>query len=202
MRVKQILRVGAVAAWALALAPMLPTFGTAASGATLDASGWWNRNQALPVSGDPTGLGLTTVPTVPGPATVPEDPHRRARLAKPAHQLARHRRRRPRPRFAGRKMAAIGGAGLLARARPVGERPAGVTDRNERHTGKHEDRAQRTNDAYWLVMGFTVAIFILVEGLLVAFVVQYRARGRSRTIDSDRRASKSGRVGISSLCAA
>lgn len=70
---KRILRVGAVAAWVLAMAPMLPTFGAADSGATLDASGWWNRNQALPVQGDPTGLGLTTVPTVPAPATVPAD---------------------------------------------------------------------------------------------------------------------------------
>lgn len=73
MNVKRTLRLGAVAAWLLALSPMLPTFGSAASGATLDAYGWWNRNQALPVQGDPTGLGLTTVPTVPAPATVPED---------------------------------------------------------------------------------------------------------------------------------
>jgi cytochrome c oxidase subunit 2 len=47
----------------------------------------------------------------------------------------------------------------------------------------HSPNAHRTNDAYWLVLGFTVAIFILVEGLLVAFVVKYRARGRSRTIE-------------------
>lgn len=72
MSVKRILRVAAVGAWLLAIVPMMPTF-AAASGATLDASGWWNRNQALPVQGDPTGLGLTTVPTVPAPATVPAD---------------------------------------------------------------------------------------------------------------------------------
>lgn len=73
MRLKRTLRVGAIAAWALAIAPMLPTFGAADAGATLDAQGWWNKTQALPVQGDPTGLGLTTVPTVPAPATVPED---------------------------------------------------------------------------------------------------------------------------------
>lgn len=73
MNIRRTLRVGAVAAWLLALTPMLPTFGAAGSGTTLDASGWWNRNQALPVQGDPTGLGLTTVPTVPAPATVPAD---------------------------------------------------------------------------------------------------------------------------------
>lgn len=73
MKLKRTLRVGAIAAWALAIAPMLPTFGSADSGATLDAQGWWNKTQALPVQGDPTGLGLTTVPTVPAPATVPAD---------------------------------------------------------------------------------------------------------------------------------
>jgi len=47
----------------------------------------------------------------------------------------------------------------------------------------HSPNAHRINDAYWLVLGFTVAIFLLVEGLLIAFVVKYRARGRSRTIE-------------------
>ncbi len=47
----------------------------------------------------------------------------------------------------------------------------------------HSPNAQRINDAYWLVMGFTVAIFILVEGLLVTFIVKYRARGRARTVE-------------------
>lgn len=73
MKVKRTLRVGAIAAWALAVAPLLPTFGAGTSGATLDAQGWWSSAQALPVQGDPTGLGLTTVPTVPAPATVPVD---------------------------------------------------------------------------------------------------------------------------------
>jgi cytochrome c oxidase subunit 2 len=45
----------------------------------------------------------------------------------------------------------------------------------------HSPNAHRINDAYWLVMGFTAAIFVLVEGLLVAFIVKYRARGRART---------------------
>lgn len=70
---RRALRFAAVTAWVLALAPMVPSTMGAAEGAVLDAYGWWNRNQALPVQGDPTGLGLTTVPTVPAPATVPED---------------------------------------------------------------------------------------------------------------------------------
>lgn len=78
MNVRRVLRIAAVAAWGIGLAPMLPTFGQSSS-PTLDASGWWNKTQALPVQGnpsgvdDPTGLGLTTAPTVPAPATVPED---------------------------------------------------------------------------------------------------------------------------------
>ena len=78
MNVRRVLRIAAVAAWGIGLAPVLPTFGQSSS-PTLDAVGWWNKTQALPVQGnpsgldDPTGLGLTTAPTVPAPATVPED---------------------------------------------------------------------------------------------------------------------------------
>jgi hypothetical protein len=66
-------RLLAVACMLLAVATVPGTWGASASGAELDAYGWWNRNQALPVEGDPTGLGLTTVPTVPAPPTVPAD---------------------------------------------------------------------------------------------------------------------------------
>jgi hypothetical protein len=67
------LRIVAIACWLLALAvfPMTGTWG-AAAGATLDASGWWNKAQALPVQGDPTGLGAPAA-EVPAPATVPDD---------------------------------------------------------------------------------------------------------------------------------
>ena len=47
----------------------------------------------------------------------------------------------------------------------------------------HSPNAARTNDAYYLVLGFTAAIFVLVEGLLVVFVWRYRSRGRPRTVD-------------------
>ena len=78
MNVRRVLRIAAVAAWGIGLSPMLPTFGQSSS-PTLDAVGWWNKTQALPVQGnptgidDPTGLGVVTAPTVPAPATVPED---------------------------------------------------------------------------------------------------------------------------------
>lgn len=47
----------------------------------------------------------------------------------------------------------------------------------------HSPNAARTNDAYYLILGFTSAIFVLVESLLVAFVWKYRSRGRARTVE-------------------
>jgi cytochrome c oxidase subunit II len=47
----------------------------------------------------------------------------------------------------------------------------------------HSPNAHHTATAYWVIMGFTAAIFVLVEGLLVFFVVKYRSRGRKRTDD-------------------
>ena len=45
----------------------------------------------------------------------------------------------------------------------------------------HSPNASRINDAYYLILGFTAFIFVLVEGALVFFVVRYRSRGRPRT---------------------
>jgi cytochrome c oxidase subunit 2 len=47
----------------------------------------------------------------------------------------------------------------------------------------HSPNAHRTTTAYYLVLGFTSAIFVLVEGALVVFVVRYRSRGRARTVE-------------------
>jgi cytochrome c oxidase subunit II len=43
--------------------------------------------------------------------------------------------------------------------------------------------ASHTQTAYYLILGFTAAIFLLVEGLLVVFVWRYRSRGRARTVE-------------------
>ena len=43
--------------------------------------------------------------------------------------------------------------------------------------------ASRITDAYWLIFGFTAAVFVLVEGALVWFVIRYRRRGRSRDVE-------------------
>ena len=42
-------------------------------------------------------------------------------------------------------------------------------------------QAQGIRDLYWIVLGITAVIFVLVEGALILFVVQYRNRGRPRT---------------------
>lgn len=39
------------------------------------------------------------------------------------------------------------------------------------------------SDIYWLVLIVTGAVFVLVEGLLVLFVLRYRSRGRARTVE-------------------
>jgi cytochrome c oxidase subunit II len=43
--------------------------------------------------------------------------------------------------------------------------------------------ASHTTTAYYVILAFTGAIFVLVEGLLVVFVVKYRRRGRPRTAE-------------------
>ena len=43
--------------------------------------------------------------------------------------------------------------------------------------------ASHTQTAYYVVLAFTSAIFVLVEGLLVVFIVKYRRRGRAREVE-------------------
>src|SRR5687768_13921670 len=42
-------------------------------------------------------------------------------------------------------------------------------------------QANRIQDPYWIVLGISAVIFLLVEGALILFIVQYRNRGRPRT---------------------
>jgi cytochrome c oxidase subunit II len=42
-------------------------------------------------------------------------------------------------------------------------------------------QAERIRDLYWIVFGISAVIFVLVEGALILFIVQYRNRGRPRT---------------------
>jgi cytochrome c oxidase subunit 2 len=43
--------------------------------------------------------------------------------------------------------------------------------------------ASHTATAYYVILGFTSAIFVVVEGLLVVFIVKYRRRGRARSVE-------------------
>jgi cytochrome c oxidase subunit II len=43
--------------------------------------------------------------------------------------------------------------------------------------------ATHIQDAYYLILGFTVAIFLIVESLLVVFIWKYRSRGRPRSVE-------------------
>jgi cytochrome c oxidase subunit 2 len=43
--------------------------------------------------------------------------------------------------------------------------------------------AHHTITAYWVIMGFTGAIFVLVEGLLILFVVKYRGKREDRVLE-------------------
>jgi cytochrome c oxidase subunit 2 len=43
--------------------------------------------------------------------------------------------------------------------------------------------ARRITDAYLFVLGFTGAIFVVVEGALIAFAIRYRRRRRARTAE-------------------
>jgi cytochrome c oxidase subunit II len=43
--------------------------------------------------------------------------------------------------------------------------------------------AVRISHAYYLILGFTAVVFIVVETLLVVFVFKYRSRGRDRTVE-------------------
>jgi cytochrome c oxidase subunit 2 len=43
--------------------------------------------------------------------------------------------------------------------------------------------AQNIRDVYWLILGVAAAIFVLVAGTLLVFVVRYRSKGRPRELE-------------------
>ncbi len=47
----------------------------------------------------------------------------------------------------------------------------------------HSPNAKRINDSYVWISIFTGAIFVLVEGALILFIVKYRRRGRPRSAE-------------------
>jgi cytochrome c oxidase subunit II len=47
----------------------------------------------------------------------------------------------------------------------------------------HSPNAHKTNTAYYVILGFTSAIFLIVEGALVVFIWRYRGRNRPRSAE-------------------
>jgi cytochrome c oxidase subunit II len=43
--------------------------------------------------------------------------------------------------------------------------------------------ASAIKDVYWVILGITGAVFVLVEVALILFIVRYRSRGRSREVE-------------------
>ena len=80
-------------------------------------------------------------------------------------------------------------------------RACGRSGRVERRPlAGHARLAERPpiTDAYWLIFGITGAVFVLVEGTLLVFVIRYRRRGRPRAAEGraePRRDAARGRCG-------
>ena len=66
---------------------------------------------------------------------------------------------------------------VLAHAAFAGD-SAGLSPR-----GPDSPQASDIEDVYWLLIAITGAIFVLVEGALIIFIVRFRNRGRSRTLE-------------------
>ena len=67
---------------------------------------------------------------------------------------------------------------MPARLRSLRLRPAsngGISP-----VGPVSPNGQRITDVYWVILGITGAVFFIVEGTLLAFVIRYRRRGRPR----------------------
>ena len=70
------------------------------------------------------------------------------------------------------------GALALAGAALAGYGNGGVTPQSS-----DSPNANGITDSYYLIAGFTLFIFVLVEGLLIFFVVRFRRRRRSRNVE-------------------
>ena len=66
-------------------------------------------------------------------------------------------------------------AGALALAAVASASNGGISP-----VGPVSPNGHRITDAYWLILGVTGAVFLLVEGTLLTFVIRYRRRGRPR----------------------
>jgi cytochrome c oxidase subunit II len=68
--------------------------------------------------------------------------------------------------------------GLVIAQVALADDPGGVSPR-----GPDSPQAADIESIYWLLIGITGAIFVLVEGALLLFVFRFRNRGRPRTVE-------------------
>jgi cytochrome c oxidase subunit 2 len=73
-------------------------------------------------------------------------------------------------------LACAAGALLLATSAMASDGGLGPVD-------SVSPNGQKAGAAYWLVFAFTAAIFVLVEGALIVFIIRFRSRGRDRSIE-------------------
>src|SRR5205085_8983004 len=66
---------------------------------------------------------------------------------------------------------------VLAQVALAGD-PAGLSPR-----GPDSPQAAKIADIYWVLIAISGAIFVVVEGALILFIVRFRNRGRSRTLE-------------------
>jgi len=71
-------------------------------------------------------------------------------------------------------------AGALALAAVASASNGGISP-----VGPVTPNGHRITDAYWLILGITGAVFLLVEGTLLTFVIRYRRRGRPRDAEPE-----------------
>ena len=60
---------------------------------------------------------------------------------------------------------------------------AAATNGGSTPVAPESPNASHTQHAYYLILGFTAAVFVLVESLLVVFIWKYRSRGRPHAIE-------------------
>jgi cytochrome c oxidase subunit 2 len=72
-------------------------------------------------------------------------------------------------------------AGVVATL--VGAAPAAAGNGGLGPVPPESPNAEGISQSYWLITAFVVAIFVLVQGLLIAFLIRYRRRSRARTVD-------------------
>jgi cytochrome c oxidase subunit II len=77
----------------------------------------------------------------------------------------------------------LGVLALALVALALGLEPAAAGNGGFAPVAPESANAERISSTYWFVTGFIVFIFVLVEGLLVAFVIRYRRRHRERDAD-------------------